>query len=153
MKKLNAYIEKFLELLIVTSLTITVTVTFLQVLFRYVIKISADWTQDIIMISFIYSVFFGAALAVKNKEHLTVDLLDKAPQKVKNITRTLEVVVVGTMIIIFIIYGFILVKNNFQSGQIIGSLPINIAYIFISLPISGLFMLYFHIRGVIKWFL
>ncbi|WP_174614702.1 TRAP transporter small permease [Virgibacillus ihumii] len=151
MQKLDALIEKLLEIIIVFCLSITVIITFLQVLLRYVFDISFGWSQEVLMISFIFSVFFGAALAVKNNEHLQVDILDNAPKKVKNVLKVLEMIVVGVMIVVFIIYGWRLVQNNFNAGTIIGVLPIKVAFVNMILPISGIFMLYFYLKQVIKW--
>jgi TRAP-type C4-dicarboxylate transport system permease small subunit len=103
------------------------------------------------MISFVFSVFFGAALALKNSEHLQVDLLDKAPETLRKTAKALEMLIVGIMIVVLIIYGGLLVQNNFGSGKILGILPIKMAYVYMVLPVSGLFMLYYHLKQVIKW--
>lgn len=151
MQKIDALIGKSLEVIITVCLSITVLITFLQVLFRYVFNISSAWAQEVLMISFIFSVFFGAALALRNNEHLQVDLLDKSPEKVRKTAKVLEMLIVGVMIIVLIIYGGILVQDNFESGKIVGILPIKMAYVYMVLPISGGFMLYYHLKQVIKW--
>ncbi|MGO4890240.1 TRAP transporter small permease [Anaerobacillus sp. MEB173] len=152
MEKVDYFLGKILELLVSTFLAITVIVTFLQVFFRYVLKQPLGWSQEVLLISFVYCILFGAALCIKNKEHLQVDLLDNAPEWVKKLATILEFVVVGIIIVIFIYFGYQLVQANFSSGQIVGLLPIKYAYVYLSVPISGVIMLYFHIRQVIKCF-
>lgn len=148
--RIDHYITKLLEFIITICLTITVVVTFLQVFFRFVLKLPLSWSQEVVMIGFVYSVLFGAALAFKRSEHLTVDLFEEASESVQNILNIFSFTIVLIMIGILFYYGWMLVFDNFKSGQIMGFLPIKKAYIYMGLPISSLFMLYFHMRKVFK---
>jgi len=141
---------KVLQVLATVSLSLTVIITFLQVLFRYVFKSPISWSQEVLMISFVYSILFGAALAVKNKEHLTVDLFDNLSSIKEKILVVIEFIVTGTVILILLYFGWELVRANLNSGQIVGILPLKKAYVYLAIPLSALFMLYFHIRKVIK---
>lgn len=141
---------KVLQLLATVSLSLTVIITFLQVLFRYVFKSPISWSQEVLMISFVYSILFGAALAVKNKEHLTVDLFDNLSSIKEKILVVIEFIITGTVILILLYFGWELVRANLESGQIVGILPLKKAYVYLAIPLSALFMLYFHIRKVIK---
>lgn len=152
LKKIDLFVEKFLEFIITFCLSITVSLTLIQVFFRFVLKVSLSWSQEVVMISFVYSILFGAALAFKNLEHLTVDVLEKANVKVQNILDVLSYIIVLIMVLVYVYFGFILVSDNFKSGQIIGFLPINKGYVYLALPISSLFMLYYHVKRVFKWF-
>lgn len=146
--KLDHYITKLLEFIITLCLTITVTVTFLQVFFRFALKSPLSWSQEVVMIGFVYSVLFGAALAFKNAEHLTVDLFEEASKGVQKILNIFPFIIVLIMIGILTYYGWMLVLDNLNSGQVLGFLPIKKAYIYMALPISSLFMLYYHVRKV-----
>lgn len=141
---------KVLQLLATVSLSLTVIITFVQVLFRYVFKSPISWSQEVLMISFVYSILFGAALAVKNKEHLTVDLFDNLSSIKEKILVVIEFIITGTVILILLYFGWELVRANLESGQIVGILPLKKAYVYLAIPLSALFMLYFHIRKVIK---
>lgn len=102
------------------------------------------------MISFVCSILFGAALAIKNSEHLQVDIFDNAPPWLRKAGNVVEFTVVGIVIVLLIYYGWVLVEDNLTSGQILGTLPIKRAYIYMILPLSGIFMLYFHLKKVKK---
>lgn len=141
---------KVLQFLATVSLSLTVIITFVQVLFRYVFKSPISWSQEVLMISFVYSILFGAALAVKNKEHLTVDLFDNLSSIKEKILVVIEFIITGTVILILLYFGWELVRANLESGQIVGILPLKKAYVYLAIPLSALFMLYFHIRKVIK---
>ena len=60
-------------LLILTMGTLTVTV-FMQVLIRFVFKIPLPWTEEVARISFVYSVYLGAILGMRDRAHINVDI-------------------------------------------------------------------------------
>ncbi|MDV2686034.1 TRAP transporter small permease [Alkalihalophilus lindianensis] len=150
MTKVDYILEKLTELIIVVFLGLTVFITLLQVFFRYVLEQPLGWSQEALLICFVYSVLFGAALCIYKREHLQVDMLEKAPAWAQKIISTLEFTVVLIMIVVLIYFGWQLVQANFQSGQIVGLLPIKSAYVYLAIPLSGLLMLYFHVRQVVK---
>lgn len=139
---------KLLEFIITVSLSITVLLTLLQVIYRYILQQPLPWSQEALMISFVYSVLFGAAIAIKNNEHLTVDLFENLSKPLTLFLYFLEFSVVGMVIIVLMYYGYILVMENLQSGQTFASLPIKKAYVYSAIPISAFFMLFFHIKKV-----
>lgn len=147
-KKIETWIGNLLAIITTISLIITVSLTFLQVFYRYVLQQALPWSQEALMISFVYSVLFGAALAIKENEHLTVDIYENTSKAVSFLLKTIEFIIVGVVIIVLLYYGIILVVDNLQSGQTLSSLPIQKAHVYMALPISALFMLFFHIKKV-----
>src|SRR5699024_12578661 len=122
----------------------------LQWLFRYVLQQPLSWAQEALMISFVYSVLFGAALAVKNDEHLKVDLFENVPGPVKKVLNVIQYIIVLSLIVALLYYGYLLVESNLESGQIVGMLPIKKAYVYMAIPVSALFMLYYQVKKVFK---
>lgn len=151
LKRIDYYIGKLLEFIITFCLSVTVSLTLLQVVFRFVLRFPLTWSQEVVMISFVYSILFGAALAFKNSEHLAVDIFENMKESIQKVLNVLAYIVVLIMIVVFIYYGFMLVADNLKSGQIIGFLPIKKGYVYMALPISSLFMLYYHVKRVFKW--
>ncbi|MCK1976969.1 TRAP transporter small permease [Jeotgalicoccus huakuii] len=149
-EKIDDSITKFLEFIMILCLSLTVIVTFLQVLFRYFIQISIPWSQEFLMICFVYSVFSGAAVLVSKNEHLVVDLFEKLPKKYDVLFRVIECLVALFVLSILVIYGSILVNQNLVSGQTLGLLPIQRAYLYMAVPLSSLFMIYFYVRRLYK---
>lgn len=150
MQKLDTLLIKTIKSIMFLCLVVTVFVTFVQVFYRYVLGQSLAWSQEFVLITFVYAVLMGAVICIYYKDHLQVDLLDNAPAWLQKISSLLEFVIVTFFIVIFIYYGFELVKNNFASGQTVGILPIQSAYVYLAIPISGILMLYFHVRQVIR---
>ncbi|WP_370458075.1 TRAP transporter small permease [Thalassobacillus sp. CUG 92003] len=148
--KMDYLIGKMLELTTAIFLAISVIITFVQVVFRYVLEQPLSWSQEALMISFLYSILFGSALAIKNREHLSVDLFENMSKELDRILKAVEFIVVGVVIVTLFYYGYELVRDNFRSGQIIGILPINKGYVYLAVPLSALFMFYYHVKKVFR---
>lgn len=148
LKRLDSFIGKLLEVVITLCLGSVVIITLLQVIFRYVLNQPLTWSQEALMIAFVYSILFGAALAIRNGEHLKVELFEKLPKSIGAIIKTIEFIVVGALIVVLFFYGTELVQSNLESGQTMSMLPVKMAYVYMALPISSIFMAYYHVRKV-----
>ncbi|MDR7868364.1 MAG: TRAP transporter small permease [Sporomusaceae bacterium] len=70
----------------VLTTVLLVVLMFIQVISRYVFNYALPWTEELAIICFIVSVYFGCALAVTRDQHLTIDLfLHYMPFKVKKV--------------------------------------------------------------------
>ena len=149
-EKIDNALIKILEFIMILTLSLTVIVTFIQVILRYFLQVSAPWSQEFLMICFVYSIFSGAAVLVAKNEHLVVDLFEELPQKYNTLFNIIECAVALFVLSIFIYYGGVLTYQNFSSGQTLGLLPIQRAYLYLAVPISSIFMIYFYVRRLLK---
>ncbi|MFC4660705.1 MULTISPECIES: TRAP transporter small permease [Oceanobacillus] len=146
LKKIDYLLAKVMEVIMTVSLLMTVIITFLQVVSRYVFQIPLPWAQELLMVFFVYSIFSGAAFLVYQKEHLVVDLFDNMSAKKDKILKILECIIAIIVLSVFIYFGMELVNQNFASGQTLGLIPIQRAYLYLAIPVSSAFMVYFYIR-------
>lgn len=149
-EKIDNTLIKLLEFIMIFTLSLTVLITFIQVIMRYFLQISVPWSQEFLMICFVYSIFAGAAVLVSKNEHLVVDLFDKLPKKYDVTFKIIECAVALFVLGIFTYFGSVLVLQNFSSGQTLGLLPIQRAYLYLAVPVSSVFMIYFYIRRLLK---
>lgn len=75
MQKLINYFEKTQLFFSTIFLVIFVLATLLQVVSRY-IGVSVIWTEEIAVNSFIWSMFLGAAVMVRHKQHFSFNFLN-----------------------------------------------------------------------------
>lgn len=141
------FVKNWLEILTGSFLLILVITTFLQVLFRFAIKIPAPWTEEVTRISFVYMIFLGAALGVKYSRHLSVDVINNLPPQIKKVIITisyaLSIVFMGT----FTYFGWVhAVGSRVQTTP---TLEISLLYLYLILPVSGLIMTYYLVKGMI----
>lgn len=149
-EKLDLALSKVLEIIMVIGLVITVIMTFVQVVLRYVFSTSLPWSQEFLMLTFVYSVFAGAAYLAYKNEHLVVDLFDNLSDRTNKIFSILEIIVTLTVLFVFAYFGWILVSQNLQSGQTLTLLPYKRAYLYMAIPVSAIFMMYFYVRRFFK---
>lgn len=70
-------VESALEWVTMIGFSGMLLATIGQVLFRYVLKISVPWTEELARILFIMTMFLGIAIAIREDEHIVVDFLFK----------------------------------------------------------------------------
>lgn len=77
MKKVLRYLDDHLEeIFIATMMGYFCIVTILQVVFRFLLKSPAAWTEETARYSFIWMTYVGTAYATKHSTHIRVDALD-----------------------------------------------------------------------------
>ena len=65
-------------------LYVTVVVIFVQVIARYILKVSLPWTEEFARFAFIWLIFLANAMAERQKEHFRVSyFVEQAPRKVR----------------------------------------------------------------------
>ncbi len=117
----------------------------LQVLLRYALKVSFPAIEEIVSISFIYTIFLGAALGMKRAEHLEIDFLMKRLSP--GLRKVCDgVVLAGTAL--FLIYvvkeGIAFVIDSYGQTTTYFNLPISYSYA--AIPGSAILMLYYLVR-------
>lgn len=136
----------------VVSVATVAVLGILQVLFRFVLKINAPWTEELMRALFIYIVFFGLILIEReNGEIRTTMLIEKLPPKLYSAWEVL-------VSLFSILFNILVIIGSFISFQTttstLGSLPQVTMKIFfipliISLPLMVVYQCY-HMVGHFK---
>lgn len=100
-KRLHELIIDILtKFLIILSMSIT-GVVFLNVLSRYIFKISLPWSEELARFMFIWLTFVGAVIANANFEHMRLDfIVEKFPKNIGKIVESLSYILVIVLLII-----------------------------------------------------
>ncbi|QGP92771.1 2,3-diketo-L-gulonate TRAP transporter small permease protein YiaM [Neomoorella glycerini] len=134
-KKITSIIDTIQFLLFVSF----VSISFLQVFFRYVLNNSLTWAEEINRYMFIWLVFLGSALCIQRRTHIGVDLLISnfkgLPKKV--ILTINDVLIIGLMLILFR-EGLAILPTLWM--QYSSALGIPMAYIYASVPVGAALM-------------
>ncbi|BCJ86921.1 TRAP transporter small permease [Effusibacillus dendaii] len=137
----------WLEVIIGSCLAVVVIATFLQVLFRFVLKVPAPWTEEITRFAFAYMVFFGTALGVKHHRHLSVDIIDHLSKKIRSVVVTIGYLISILFVAVFTYYSWVHTTNS--TMQTTPTLEVSLMYMYIVMPISGVLMLFYLIKGML----
>lgn len=147
LEKINNIFEKLCLMIGFLLLSTFIIVVLVKVLVRNYLSIPMMWADEVAVFCFIWTVFLGAAVAVRYKRHYTVDL---APNRIK-LNLTFDIVshiIVLSLIYVMIVHGYqfmLMGLSRFSTA-----LTIPLAYTFAAIPVSGLFMLFFTIEQFIK---
>lgn len=97
MKKI---IKVFDGIAIAIFVLMVLTVLF-QIVCRFILKLSAPWTEELNRLLFLYVGFMGTAIATREKEHIVVDMvLTRLP---KGLRKVFDVIIQLIMIVFFYI--------------------------------------------------
>jgi TRAP-type C4-dicarboxylate transport system permease small subunit len=137
MKKLLDGYYRVLQVLLTLLMGLLIVPVSMQIFSRYIGLIPRYiWTEEIARFCFIWIILIGAMIAVRDGSHFAVDLLPSA--------KTKRGVAVGRMFVdfnvflvamIFIVWGWPLVKFGLMQESEIAELPM--ITIYIAWPIAG----------------
>lgn len=95
MKQFRSLLCRTIELLMLILMLLLVAITFLQVVCRFALKIPISWSQETVQFCFVWIIFLGAALAVKENTHLMLDMLTShLPAAVQRVLRVLILLII-----------------------------------------------------------
>jgi TRAP-type C4-dicarboxylate transport system permease small subunit len=149
----------FISAVVKYVILVMTTCIFLIVLFtvfsRYLFNYVASWSEEVPRYLLVWIGFLGAALAVRQDEHIGFDyIFNKLPptgQKILRLLLNLGIVIIG---LIMVVYGIDFVKQF--GGDWMESIPYTNTWFYVSLPVSGalilLYILREQIRGLIALF-
>ena len=151
-QKLDRIMAGIGTVLSVISVGIVVILGILQVLFRFVLKISVPWTEEMMRALFIYIVFFGLILVEReNGEVRTTMLIEKLPYKAYHVWESI-------VSLLSILFNVLVLVGCFQAMKVtnttLSALPqISMRMFFypmvISLPLMVIYQIY-HMIGHIR---
>ncbi|WP_304943456.1 TRAP transporter small permease [Vallitalea guaymasensis] len=147
LKKLDSSIEN-----LVFACTIGfVAISFLQVIFRYIINNSLSWSEEACRYLFVCTVFLGSSLAILKNKHIGVDILARIlPKSIeKYFTILLDLIVVVYLIFLSYISFELALKNM---NQLSPAMQLHLGIVYLIMPIGSVVMAINFIRVIIYKF-
>lgn len=151
MKFLKILYDNFLEVFAIFAFILLIFLTFFQVCSRYIFQAPITFSEEMGRFLFIWMSLLGAAIAMKHDKHIRLDLFHG---RIRPSLRHLL-----DAIVFLLIFGFsvlVLVQSVKLSGattrQIAPVSRIPMAYMYLILPISALFMGCYAMRHLISRF-
>lgn len=111
-----------------------------QILFRYVFKISAPWTEEAARYLMIWMALLAAGLAFKNGEHFNIDFLTNRMKPRHQVSLSLWMsLIAGLFILSIILWGIPFAKLGFFTTS--PGLQISMFLPYLAVPVGGALML------------
>lgn len=145
MKQFVNVLGKLLEHVATGILIIVFICVLIQVFFRYVLNSPLTWTEEAIRNLNIWSVLLGVALAVKLKDHLRVDLIDKYLEKMSVRFQASFNIIINLLclflVIIFLKGSFTLTVDRWS--VMLSVIPMSQGAVYLALFLSSCIMILF----------
>jgi len=150
---LRQQIDRFLEKFVAGIMAILVVDVLWQVISRYVLSAPSSFTDELAGFLLIWVGLFGAAYVAGKNEHLAIDLLVQrsGPARRKFLEVFISICIVLFSFSVLVVGGSWLMYTRFALDVKSAALEIPLGYVYIVLPISGLFIVYFTIDNVIQF--
>ena len=144
-------IDKLLGWLVTIFMGILVINVLWQVASRFLLGDPSSFTDELAGYLLIWVGLLGAAYATGQKQHLAIDLLSaRLSEKGKKLQILfINVIIAVFALVVLVIGGGNLVFITFYLGQISSALQIPVGYVYVVLPLSGLFIIYYAVVDMI----
>ena len=138
-------IAKWLGYVCGALLLLQVMVVLWGILSRSMLGQQATWTVELSRYLLVWISLLGAAYATANRQHIAIQLLpDRLPEKRKiGLQRLIDGLVALFALVVLVIGGMRYVYLSLSLGQRSPALDILVGYVYLAVPLSGLFILYF----------
>jgi TRAP-type C4-dicarboxylate transport system permease small subunit len=156
MAKVLLYIKgalvKSLEIAVMLLVAALVLDVLWGVFSRYIIGAQSRWTEELATTLLVWVSLLGASVASAAKAHLGVDYFtEKLDARAKVLAEVVVNVLVAVFAIAVLVYGGgELVHKTLAENQTSPSLGIRVGYVYLALPISGVFITIFCIDEIVR---
>lgn len=152
LKKGRIALCRLLETALILAVSVLVLVVLWGVLTRYVFGKQADWSEELARFLLIWISLLGGAVAFGEKAHLGVDYfvgkLDSSVQK--GIAIVSQLIILFLAIALFIYGGSRVVLIQLSIGQETPALGWAMGYVYLGLPIAGIFIVLFTVEQMLE---
>lgn len=135
-----AHLERVLRVVLITLVAAMTIIVFAAVLGRYFFAFPLPWAGEVTRYMFIYTVFLGAAVGVRHRMHVRLDLW-RSGSAVERVTGNLAQALVTVLLVVLMYYGWQLVMNTMNQRSPAVGMPIGLVYL--AIPLGALLSLVF----------
>lgn len=135
---------------VMVSMTIVIfIITTLTVFTRYVLNVVPSWSEEIPRYLLVWITYLGAGLAIKFKEHISLDVFfNLMPLRARQAGHLILNGLVAIVAVIMVVYGIGLL-NHF-GDDMMESIPVTNIWLYLAMPVSGVLMLLYLVQDTWK---
>lgn len=138
MKKLYALFTRLENGFVVIGMILTMLITVVSVVMRYVFHYGAGWSEELVRFVMIWVTFVGMAIGIRTGSHISIDYFCGLlrPRMRRWIVRGVHVVAVAFCVFLFV-SSLLLTVYVFRLQQITAGLQIRMGYIYAIIPFAA----------------
>ncbi|WP_372796054.1 TRAP transporter small permease [Pontiella sp.] len=150
--KIKEGLTKALNAVLIVTVALLVLDVCWGVFTRYVMGEQAGWTEELARFLLIWVALLGGAVAFGTKGHLGVDYFVGKfhPETQKLMAVVSNLIVLFFAAAIFVFGGSRVVADTLTIGQVTPALQWKMGYVYLALPISGIFMVIYTVENLIE---
>jgi len=151
-RSIKKVLDRSLELLVIVVVAVLVVDVLWQVFTRFVLKNPSTWTEELAVFMLIWVSLLGAAVALNRGSHLGIDyFVGKLSPKKRLYTEIFAFLCILIFSLTVMVFGGIdLVGSTLKLEQISPALGIKVGYVYLAVPISGLFLVLYSAIGMFE---
>lgn len=151
MKEVRKFLDKALELIGITILSVMIIMVLYQIFTRTVLNNPNTITEEFVRFSLVWLSMLSSAYVVGKQSHLAVSILsDKLSGKNKYILQIVIQILFLLFAAVIMIFGGI--KGvKISMAQISPSLSLPMGYVYMAVPVSGVIMLIYSVLNLMDY--
>ena len=146
LRKLNDFLCFALTKICLIMVLLFTCVVIFQVLARNYILVSVPWTDEVALILFVWSVFLGAAVALRKRMHYLVDLFPPSCRRTNSFLDLFASFLVLGVVLIFLYGGSVFAHMGL--ARRFSSILVTQSWLFVSMPVAAACMLLFSVENI-----
>lgn len=132
-------IDRILEVICAALLAATVLITFIAVIFRYVLGSALSWSFEASLALLTYLTFVGCYLAMRKNAHLKVEVLvARFPALAQVLVFAMNQLIIIAIAVVMVVFGMRQMLMFHSQTTLVLELPLSLLYA--AIPLSGLLM-------------
>jgi len=151
LEKLKKFLNNFEGYFCIAAMILMSIVVFIQVVFRFIIKSSLPWSEELSRYLLVWVTFLGGAYGVRKGAHIGIEafslLLPKKAQKLLSIF--VMILCVALCFAIFV-HGISIVNTQLEKGQLSPAMRIPIGYMYAAIPVGMVVFIIRYIQEIIS---
>jgi len=129
------------EIIVAPLVAIMTVVTILQVFFRFVIKGSLPWSEELSRYLMVWVTFVGSAIGVKRSAHAGISIvIGLLPKKVQQFAKYIRILIVVIFCLVVMYVSFNIVQMQFLRNQISPAMRIPMWWAYAAIPVGTFLM-------------
>jgi len=146
---LGKILEWFLKIICAGLAAALTLVIMLQVIYRFILRAPLVWSEEMALFLFQWSVFMGAALAVRQRGHFGLDIfIRRLPSAIVKTLDKFGQVIVFCLASGLVVWGYQI--SQMTMLQEYPTLQFPVGYCYFGIPVSGAFMAIFAVINEIE---
>ncbi len=139
--RLSVWLDRFEKGAVTVLLGTMIIVIFLQVFFRFVVKGSLPWSEELARYVMVWAVFFGASMGAKTGAHIGVEaFVSFFPSKLQRLMILISAVLTQIFCLLVFVLSMQVVLRIHEMEQVSPAMEIPMYIPYLAVPVGAVLM-------------